>query len=139
LKSLRDQAQNVKLEVIVVDNASSDGAADMVADEFPEVLLIRNHTNRGFSRANNQAAEQARGRNLFFLNNDTVVPTGTLRCLIDYADNHPEAGMIGPRLRDGQGKVQLSIRNRPTITALLHIEIIGGGILNPRRQPTSMS
>jgi N-acetylglucosaminyl-diphospho-decaprenol L-rhamnosyltransferase len=121
LKSLRDQAQDVKLEVIVVDNASSDGAADMVADEFPEVLLIRNHTNRGFSRANNQAAEQARGRNLFFLNNDTVVPTGTLRCLIDYADNHPEAGMIGPRLRDGQGKVQLSIRNRPTITALLHM------------------
>jgi N-acetylglucosaminyl-diphospho-decaprenol L-rhamnosyltransferase len=121
--SLRDQAPDAKLEVIVVDNASSDGAADMVAGEFPEVLLIRNNTNRGFSRANNQAAEQARGRHLFFLNNDTVVPPGTLRCLVDYADSHPEAGMIGPRLRDGHGKVQLSIRNRPTITALLHMTL----------------
>jgi N-acetylglucosaminyl-diphospho-decaprenol L-rhamnosyltransferase len=120
LRSLRDSAAEVKLEVIVVDNASSDGAADMVAAEFPEVLLIRNGTNLGFSRANNQAAQQSRGRHLFFLNNDTVVPPDALRCLVDFADNHPEAGMIGPRLRDGNGQVQLSIRNQPTIRALLH-------------------
>ncbi len=120
LESLLDRPQGVRLEAVVVDNASSDGAADMVAREFPEVVLHRNADNLGFSRANNQAAERARGRYLFFLNNDTVVPAGTLRRLVEYADAHPEVGMLGPRLRDGQGKWQVSYRQRPTMPALLH-------------------
>ena len=120
LESLQDQPQGLHLEVIVVDNASTDGAPDMVAREFPEVLVLRNDDNRGFSRANNQAALKARGRYLLFLNNDTVVPPGTLRRLVDYADRHPEVGMIGPRLRDGHGQFQVSYRQRPTMAALLH-------------------
>ncbi len=92
----------------------------MVAREFPEVMLVKNDANLGFSRANNQAAEKARGRFLFFLNNDTVVPPGTLRRLVDYADRHPEAGMVGPRLRDSHGQFQVSYRQRPTLAALLH-------------------
>jgi len=120
LESLQDQAQGVRLEVIVVDNASSDGAADMVAREFPEVLLVRNDKNRGFSRANNQAAAKARGRYIFFLNNDTVVPPGTLCRLANYLDRHPDVGMVGPRYRDRQGKVQVSVRHRATMPALLH-------------------
>jgi N-acetylglucosaminyl-diphospho-decaprenol L-rhamnosyltransferase len=120
LQSLLDYPQRVRFEVIVVDNASSDGAAEMVAREFPEVLLVRNSTNRGFSKANNQAAEESRGRFLFFLNNDTVVPPGTLRRLVDYAERHPEIGMLGPRWRDGQGHFQVSVRQQPTIAALLH-------------------
>src|SRR5215831_11390968 len=62
LSSLLDYPQGVRLEVIVVDNASSDGAAEMVTREFPEVVLIRNSENRGFARASNQAAERASGR-----------------------------------------------------------------------------
>jgi N-acetylglucosaminyl-diphospho-decaprenol L-rhamnosyltransferase len=120
LESLQDQPQGVCLEIIVVDNASTDGAPDMVAREFPEVVLVRNDTNAGFSRANNQAAAKSQGRYLFFLNNDTVVPSGTLRRLVDYADRHPEAGMVGPRLRDCQGDFQLSYRQQPTMAALLH-------------------
>jgi N-acetylglucosaminyl-diphospho-decaprenol L-rhamnosyltransferase len=120
LASLRDQSQGVRLEIIVVDNASSDGAADMVDREFPDVALYRNADNLGFARANNQAAERARGRYLFFLNNDTVVPPGTLRRLADYAEGHPEAGIIGPRLRDGTGQTQVSYRQRPTLATLLH-------------------
>ena len=84
LISLHDQPQGVRLETIVVDNASRDGAATLVEEEFPEVLLIRNDANAGFARANNQAARRARGRFVFFLNNDTVVPPGTLRTLVDY-------------------------------------------------------
>ena len=120
LESLHDQPQGVRLETVVVDNASTDGAAEMVAEEFPEVVLVRNPANVGFSRANNQAAAQARGRYLFFLNNDTVVPPGALRCLFEYATAHPNVGMIGPRLRDGLGKLQVSYRARPTVGTLLH-------------------
>jgi GT2 family glycosyltransferase len=120
LESLHDRPQGVVVETIVVDNASADGAADMVADEFPEVVLVRNPTNAGFARANNQAASRARGRYLFFLNNDTVVPPGTLRKLLDYAEAHPEVGMIGPRLRDASGHFQVSYRQQPTMRTLLH-------------------
>jgi N-acetylglucosaminyl-diphospho-decaprenol L-rhamnosyltransferase len=120
LQSLQDQPQGVALEVIVVDNASTDGAPEMVEREFPEVLLVRNPDNRGFSRANNQAARMARGRYVFFLNNDTIAPALALGRLVDYADRHPEIGMLGPRLRDGQGQFQVSYRQRPGIPALLH-------------------
>jgi GT2 family glycosyltransferase len=108
------------LEVVVVDNGSTDGAADMVARQFPRVKLIRNADNRGFARANNQAARAARGRYLFFLNNDSRVPPGALRRLLEYARAHPEAGLIGPCLRDAAGRPQLSYRLRPTVGALLH-------------------
>ncbi len=120
LESLLDQPQEVRLEVIVVDNASTDGAADMVEQEFPEVILYRNPENLGFARANNQAARRSQGRYLFFLNNDTVVPPETLRRLVDYAGAHPEVGMVGPRLRDGRGRYQVSYRLQPTVATFLH-------------------
>ena len=120
LDSLLDQPQGVSVEVIVTDNGSTDGAAEMVVDDYPEVVLIRNVDNRGFARASNQAAECATGRHILFLNNDTVVPAFTLARLVGYADSHPQIGMIGPRLRDGQGKLQISYRRKPTLRAMLH-------------------
>jgi GT2 family glycosyltransferase len=120
LQSLREAATEVSLELLVVDNGSTDGAADIVAKLFPDVVLIRNPENVGFSRGNNQAAALARGRYLFFLNNDTIVPPGILRGLLEYALTHPEAGIIGPRLRDTEGRPQLSWRATPTLGALLH-------------------
>jgi GT2 family glycosyltransferase len=120
LASLLEEAREVRLEIIVVDNASTDGAAEMVEREFPRVILHRNDANLGFARANNQAAELARGQFLFFLNNDTVVPPGALQRLVEFAQEHPEAGMIGPRLRDGVGHTQVSYRLRPTMGTLLH-------------------
>jgi GT2 family glycosyltransferase len=141
LTSLRDQAVEVALEVIVIDNASSDGAADMVQREFPDVILHRNATNVGFARANNQAAELSRGRFLFFLNNDTIVPAGTLRRLIDYCEAHPAVGMVGPRLRNGGGQIQVSYRQRPTLATFLHrtyllrwTGLLRGGYRRYRRQ-----
>jgi GT2 family glycosyltransferase len=120
LASLLRQDQGVRVETVVVDNASSDGAADMVAAEFPEAILVRNAENRGFARGNNQAAARAAGRYLFFLNNDTWVPPGALAKLVAHAEAHPEVGMIGPRLRGADGKYQISYRLKPTLGALLH-------------------
>lgn len=120
LRSLFDHPQGVPFEVVVVDNASTDGAAEMVAREFPHVSLIRNPTNRGFAAASNQAAAIARGRFLFFLNNDTEVPPLALGRLVAHAAAAPHAGMFGPRLREPDGSVQISYRRRPTIPALLH-------------------
>jgi hypothetical protein len=124
LRSLTSKLQGVHLEVIVVDNASTDGATDMVARAFPRVVLVRNADNVGFARANNQAARLARGHYLFFLNNDTVVPPGALRRLVEYARAHPEIGLLGPRLRDRRGRTQVSCRRQPTLAALLHRTIL---------------
>lgn len=120
LESLFDQPQGVRFEVVVVDNASEDGAAEMVAAEFPQVALIRNADNRGFSIANNQAAAVGRGRYFFFLNNDTVVPPHTLRQFLEFAEANPSVGMVGPRLRGSDGDAQISYRRRPTLAALFH-------------------
>ncbi|MFL5341731.1 MAG: glycosyltransferase family 2 protein [Gemmataceae bacterium] len=120
LESLYAWPQGIRLEVVIVDNNSADGAADMVERDFPLVVLLRNGENRGFARASNQAAAIARGRYLFFLNNDTEVPALALRRLCDFADRHPEAGIVGPRLRDSEGNFQISYRQKPSVAALLH-------------------
>lgn len=120
LESLYDHEQGVSFEVVIVDNASTDGAADMVQREFPQAVLIRNAENRGFSVANNQAAAVASGRYFFFLNNDTVVPPHTLGQFFEFAEANPSVGMVGPRLRGTDGGAQISYRRRPTLGALLH-------------------
>lgn len=106
--------------MIVVDNASTDGAATMVERDFPHVTLLRNADNVGFARGCNQGADLARGRYLFFLNNDTIVPRHALAKLVAYARAHPNLGVVGPLLRDGRGRVQCSARRAPTVAALLH-------------------
>jgi N-acetylglucosaminyl-diphospho-decaprenol L-rhamnosyltransferase len=100
--------------VLVVDNGSSDGSVDLVRDRFPGVLLIANASNRGFSAANNQGVEQARGRYLLLLNSDAEVEPAALRALVAYADEHPPAGVIGPKLLNPDGTLQPSGGRFPT-------------------------
>ena len=107
-------------EIIVVDNASSDHTGEMLRAEFPDVRVIANAENAGFSSANNQALAVAQGRYLFLLNPDTELRAGALQALYEYAEQHPRVGMIGPQLYYGDGTLQSSRRRFPTLaTAFL--------------------
>ena len=107
-------------EVIVVDNASSDGSVEMVRAEFPQVRLMANEENLGFTRANNQGIAASRGRYVLLLNPDTEVIGDALGAMVDYMDVHPDVGALGPMLLNPDGSVQSSRRRFPTLaTALL--------------------
>lgn len=103
------------LETIIVDNASSDGTADMLRDEFPGARLIGNSQNLGFTRANNQALAIAHGRFLFLLNPDTELATDSITAMIACMQAHPRVGIIGPKLFYGDGSLQSSRRRFPTL------------------------
>lgn len=104
-------------EVIVVDNASNDGSVAMVKEEFPKVQLIANDWNAGFTKGHNQAWKASRGEYLFILNSDTITLSGSLQKLLEFARDHPEAGIIGPRLLNPDGSLQYSCRRFPNLAA----------------------
>ena len=110
LRTVMDAATGLEVEVLVVDNASRDGSADMVASTFPQVELIRNEENVGFAAANNQALRRIKGRNVLLLNSDTIVRPDTLRCLVEFMEAHPQAGAIGCKILNPDGTLQLSCR-----------------------------
>ncbi len=103
LLSVRKAVQGIDADVYVVDNNSSDGSVAMVADKFPEVRLIANTDNPGFSIANNQAINISEGEYVLLLNPDTVVEADTFRKCITFMDAHPLAGALGVRMIDGSG------------------------------------
>ncbi len=107
------------VEIIVVDNASTDSSAAMVAAEFPAVRLVANAENRGFTGGNNQGIALARGRYLFFLNPDTVVIGDALAAMVAFLDAHGDVGVVGPQLRYGDGSLQSSRRRFPTLLTAL--------------------
>ncbi|MFH2094682.1 MAG: glycosyltransferase family 2 protein, partial [Bacteroidota bacterium] len=90
-------------EIFVVDNNSVDGSCDMVKEKFPEVRLIENKTNFGFSYANNQAIKLASGKYILMLNPDTVVEENTFDKVVTFMDDHLDAGGLGVKMIDGKG------------------------------------
>jgi hypothetical protein len=113
-------SQGLGLQVIVVDNASNDGSVAMVRDEFPGVHVISNPDNRGFPTANNQGIRVACGRYVLLLNPDTEILGDALKELVAFADQHPDAGVVGPQLLNPDRSVQSSRRRFPTLaTAFL--------------------
>jgi N-acetylglucosaminyl-diphospho-decaprenol L-rhamnosyltransferase len=114
LQSVESDRHDLAVDVFVVDNGSSDGSADLVRERFPAVLLIANTSNRGYAAANNQAVERAPGRYLLLLNSDAELEPAALRTLVAYADDHPEAGVIGPKLLNPDGSLQPSGGRFPT-------------------------
>jgi GT2 family glycosyltransferase len=113
------------VEIIVVDNASTDGSAKMVREKFPDVGLIANARNLGFSRANNQGLALSTGRYTLILNPDTEIIGDALATMVDYMDGHPEVGALGPQLRYPDGSLQPSRRRFPTMaTALVESTVV---------------
>jgi GT2 family glycosyltransferase len=105
LTSLYRSIQRLSLQIIVVDNASTDGTQEMVRTHFEDVHLIANCENVGFGRANNQGLELCRGRYVLFLNPDTYVPDGSIEEMVRFLENHPGIGMVGPELPNGEGRL----------------------------------
>lgn len=125
LQSIDAARGDVKVRTIVLDNASADGSADIVAAEFPGVILEKSRENLGFARGNNRAAQLARetGRAadlLLLLNNDTVVRPGALAKLIQLMKERPDVAAAGPQLIGADGRPQDTVRNLPRLAALLH-------------------
>ena len=119
LNSLTAETCRYPMEIIVVDNASTDGSPECVERQFPQVRLIRNATNLGFAKANNIGIAQSRGRYLALINSDVKVLPNCLTRLVEYCEQHPEAGMAGPRVLGGDGKLQRSCRGFPTLWNML--------------------
>jgi len=102
-------------EVIVVDNASTDGSRDLIAKMYPSVVLVPNSTNLGFAAANNRGIRIALGEFILLLNPDTVVRAGALAALCRTMDAHPEAGVVGCKLLFPDGNLQRTVRTFPSV------------------------
>lgn len=108
-------ASHVACEIIVVDNDSSDGSADLVRTRFPSVQVIDAGDNVGMGAGNNIGMSAARGRTMLLLNSDAEPEPGALRHMLDELDSNPRVGMVVPRLQNPDGSLQRSIRGFPSI------------------------
>jgi GT2 family glycosyltransferase len=132
----------LNIEVIVVDNGSTDGTIAMLQSEFPTARLIRNDTNLGFARPINQALHASTGRYLLLLNPDTIVLPGAINELVAYLESNPGVGICGPKVLNRDGTLQKACRrgvSRPWaafsyfsgLSSLFpHSKFFGGYLLN---------
>lgn len=116
LLSIERGRGELTLEVIVVDSASADGSAAMLAAEFPWVTLIACQENVGFPKGNNLGIAKANGRYILLLNPDTAVLGQALTIMWKYVQDHPDVGIVGAQLLNGDGSVQSSRRRFPKLT-----------------------
>lgn len=115
IDSLIEAARYISYEIIVVDNASKDHTVEMLNLKYPQIKVIPNQGNLGFSKANNQAINQATGEYLLIINPDTITGKKTLIKVLTFMDKHPDAGALGVRMINGQGKfLKESKRGFPT-------------------------
>ncbi len=114
LGSVYATSVGLHIEVIVVDNASTDGSAETVREKHPRVVLIENKDNVGFAAANNQALEVSTGRHFLLLNPDTICRDGALATLVRFLDEHPRCGAVGPLVLNRDETLQYSWAAFPT-------------------------
>ncbi len=134
LEAIYRSKADFDFEVFVVDNNSSDGSADMVAQEFPQVNLIKNEVNNGFARANNQAIKMARGQYILLLNPDMLLNENTLENMLNWFLANDNVFVAGCHLLDEQGSTLPHVRRFPTIwdqlMIVLKIPHLAPGVLD---------
>ncbi len=132
LQSVAAAIKNIDAEVFVVDNNSSDDSVKMVAEKFAWAKLIANKENTGFSRANNQAIKEAKGKYILLLNPDTIVAEDTFEKCIEFMNNNEQAGGLGVQMIDGRGNfLPESKRGLPT-PAVAFYKMFGLSFLFPK-------
>lgn len=122
--SLYTTTKDLKFEIFLVDNASSDDSVASVRERYPEVQIIQNNRNLGFAAANNKALRGMRGRYALLLNTDTVLTDDAISRLVAFMDRHADAGMACGQLLNGDGSKQNSVANFPTFLPMLCNETI---------------
>lgn len=115
LQSILDATHHCPTEIIVVDNASTDGSAEAVRARYPQVRLIVNSDNLGFARASNIGIRTSQGTFLCLVNSDVIVEKHCIESLMDYMRHHPMVALLGPRIFNSDGSVQQSFGNFPTL------------------------
>jgi hypothetical protein len=137
LRSIEKEAGNISIEVLLTDNGSTDGSVEafqkLSKEEFwkDKFTLILNDNNAGYAKANNQGVRKAKGKYILLLNNDTIVHKDSLQNLVKFAENTPDAGVIGSRLLNIDGSLQMSCFNFPTIkNAILEYYLGKKGLFN---------
>ena len=115
LESLAEAPPRRTTEILVVDNASSDGSAEMIEARFPHVKLIRSTENLGFAKGNNVGIRQCEGRYIALVNPDVIVLPGCLDALADFLDQNPKVGNVGPRVLNPDRTLQSTCRRFPTL------------------------
>jgi GT2 family glycosyltransferase len=108
IDSVIKASEELDVEIIVSDNGSTDGTLKAIRDRFPNVIIIENKENLGFSGGNNRGIVISTGRHILVLNPDTVVREDALKMTMEYVENHPECGMVGCRVLHPDGRVQRS-------------------------------
>lgn len=116
LEAVRDEAS---FEVLVIDNNSQDDSAQMVRERFPWVTLYESPVNLGFTGGHNELLGRRRGRHAFLLNSDAAVFPGCIRTMLEFAANNPQVGIIGPKILNPDGSLQLSCRRFPNPRAAM--------------------
>lgn len=121
LRYIYTRTKGINFEVFVVDNGSHDGSVELVEKNYPSAKLIRNQTNVGFAKANNQAIRQAKGKYVLLLNSDTKVVHQTLVKMVEFMEENDKVGILGCKLLNPDGSLQPSCRQFPSLLSQIII------------------
>lgn len=119
IESLVRHTKGVKYEIIVVDNASTDDSVEKLTESIKSIKLIKNKTNFGFARANNQGLEEAKGEYVLFLNSDTKFTKNILKGMIDWMDEHKDVGVVTCKLLNKNGTLQPTGGHFPSLLSVV--------------------
>jgi len=133
LASLESALSEAEFEVIVIDNNSEDGSPDMVEREFPWVRLYRMDVNLGFTGGHNFAIKERKAPHVFLLNSDAAVHAGAIRQMLDFIAANPNVGIVGPKVLNPDGSLQLSCRRFPNPVAALFRNTVFGKLFPKNR------